>query len=63
MHCSKTGKRVVFPVNHVYAGDEFQCKGCGAKVVVTNLTPYPDPQATTYDPNDPTTFVDMTPQN
>ncbi len=48
MTCSKTGRRVVYDFGHVYAGDEFQCKGCGATIVVTNRTPYFDPEAKTY---------------
>lgn len=43
MTCVCTGKRVVFGADHVYAGDEFRCKECGATVVNTNKQPYNSP--------------------
>lgn len=52
MQCSCTGKRVVFGEDHVYAGDEFHCKLCDARVVVTNPHPYNDPDVRkTYKPS------------
>lgn len=33
MTCTKTGRPLVWRSNHVYSGDEFGCKTCGALVV------------------------------
>jgi len=35
MKCTYTGKLAVWNRTHCYAGDEFECSDCGAKVLVT----------------------------
>lgn len=40
MKCTKTGRPLVWRGNHVYSGDEFTCKICGAVVVYANANPY-----------------------
>lgn len=45
MTCSKTGRMMVWDGNHVYAGDEFECKGCGAKVCYAGGESFYEPKA------------------
>lgn len=43
LRCIKTGIKVVYGIDHVYAGDAFECPDCGAQVAVCRDTPYHDP--------------------
>jgi DNA-directed RNA polymerase subunit RPC12/RpoP len=44
MTCIHNGTKVrySFDGSHVYAGDTYECKSCGHKIVATNRTPYQD---------------------
>lgn len=57
MICRTTGMRCVFGEDHVYAGDEFECKHCGARIVHTNHSPYNDPKV--FEHNAPTHVLKM----
>ncbi len=43
MRVVKNGVGCAFGLEHVYAGDMFECPRCGAQVVKTNASGFPDP--------------------
>lgn len=52
MTCQTTGVRAVWGEGHVYAGDRFHCKNCGAVVAVLAGVPTHEPDVRTkYPPN------------
>ena len=42
MRCVKTGAHTHYGFGHVYAGDAFECPGCGAHIIHANDRPYRD---------------------
>lgn len=53
MSCSKTGLGARFGEDHVYSGDEFECLGCGIRVIRTN-------DQATFDPHHRIETIQMT---
>lgn len=40
MSCSRTGVLVVWEGGHAYAGDEYQCRSCEARAIMTGPQPF-----------------------
>ena len=43
MKCTKNGVGLDFGGGHIYAGDRWECPGCGAEVIVSTGVPSFDP--------------------